>query len=65
MDVRCVLHILTVIINDLNNQSPSAAHMRAGWMEQGWEEMISRWFCGWLHLSYLSDQNRAGSPFPC
>lgn len=23
------------------------------------------WFCGWLHLSSLSDQNRAGSPFPC
>lgn len=65
VDVRCVLHILTVIINDLNDQSLSAAHLRAGWMEQGWEEMVSRWFSGWLHLSSLSDQNRAGSPFPC
>lgn len=34
-------------------------------MEQGWEEMVSRWFCGWLHLSSLSDQDRVGSPFPC
>lgn len=65
VDVRCVLHILTVIINDLNDQSLSAAHLRAGWVEQGWEEMVSRWFCGWLHLSSLSDQNRARSPFPC
>lgn len=45
VDVRCVLHILTVIINDLNDQSLSAAHLRAGWVEQGWEEMVSRWFC--------------------